>query len=133
MSCFIVSYPCLLDVYTLIKKYKPELIGSQSENEFINKLSKLNYDSFSCKYNEENTYQYLEYPIKESNRHELTMLFNLCSYMYQCNENPVCYTDFFNELDKYANEIFKVFVEKYLKHAFSNYNQEYSNLRKYRR
>ena len=131
MSCFIVQPACLIDVYTLIKKYKPELIGSMLTNEFINKLAKLNCDAFAGRYyGEENRYTYVEYPIAESTRHELTMFFNFISFNYQCDEDPVCYTDFYNQLDKLEKDLMTSFATKYLGKS-EGYEKDYSDLRQY--
>lgn len=112
MSCFIVKDSCLFDVLDLVKTYKSEIIGTLTDDEFLIKLAYINIKAYNKKYNEYKELNIINY--QKNERHELTKLFNLLAYVYQCAEGEITKTEFFKSLENLSKSLVSKFDQKYI-------------------
>ena len=111
MSCFIVNMLCIDDAVTLINKYI-EKYKDVDKTAFGKKLFDMNCDAYSQRYKENRFRHTYHYNI--SNRHELSMFYNLCALIYNCAEGSVRNDAVFKELENYKHFFIGMFYDKYI-------------------
>ena len=111
MSCFVVGVSCIDDVVTLLNTYIKEY-KDMDKTAFGKKLFDMNCDAYAQRYDED-SFEY-EYNYHMSDKHELSMFYNLCALIYNCSEGTVVNNALFKKLRKHEDFFIRKFYDKYI-------------------